>query len=179
MTIYLVFAAIILGLPLLGVLPPVRRGRAMNKLFVVTMPDPATTYPGRWQAVLAEEMVEWWTAWAIAFVIALPAALALSALPHGTAAIPLLLMGAWSLRLTPWLYRQIEYIGQGAEWIEGQRIAPDHYTDFRNYARQMRNNYRQMKHLSVDEAEAALRSRLPAARLILALLRRRIQRGAR
>lgn len=178
MLIYLAAAAALLGLPLFGLMPPVRRGRAMSKIFCVTMPDPATTYPGRWQAVLAEELTEWWAAWAIAFVIALPGALVLSALPFGAALIPLLLIAAWSLRLTPWLYREIEYIGQGAEWLEGQRIAPGHYTDFRAYARAMRNNYRQMRHLSVDEAEAALRSRLPVARFVLALMRRRIERAA-
>ena len=169
MVLFMLVAAALLGLPVFGVWPSVGQGRAWNGAWRVTMPDPLV-YGPRTRAVKAQEIAEWWTAWAGAVLIAAPIAWALAAwTPLGIAA-PLLLPIAWHWRNTTWGRARLELIGWAAEWIEGQRSAPDHYRDFDAHVAAMAGGYQIFAGADPAALTRAMRARIPMARMVLTLL---------
>ncbi len=151
---FLIFAALLLTLPVLGLSPRVAKGRAFNGAFVLRMPA-APTYGARWRSVLAQEYAEWWAAWAGALLIAAgPALLIAWALPFGWALGPLLTIGAWNWRKTRWGRRQLEYIGWAAEWVHGRKHAPALFDDLEDYARRMTGGYAVFLGISPETAAA-------------------------
>lgn len=179
MIAFAVFAGLVLGLPVLGLLPPQRRGRAFNAIAHIAMPERAH-YGARWASVLAQEVVEWWSAWAGAFVLAaLPAVLLDRLTPFGLGA-PLLAVAAWCWRRTKPGERQLEYLGWAAEWLHGRRQRLPEYRDLPLYADRMRLAYpRLFGAMTSLQVMHRLESRFWLARILLALLSRRILRLAR
>lgn len=200
MIAFAVFAGLVLGLPVLGLLPPLRQGRAFNAIAHVAMPERAH-YGARWASVLAQEVVEWWAAWAGAFLIALGPAIALAGLtptgflteawllpigaeapfPHQFGfATPLLALAAWAWRRTKAGERQLEYLGWGAEWLHGRGQRLPQYRDLPLYADRMRLAYpRLFGRMTSLQLQHRLESRFWLARILLALLSRRIGKAAR
>lgn len=179
MLIFAIVALVILGLPMLGLLPPMRQGRAFNGIAHIAMPDRTRIYRERWEPVLAQEVVEWWCAWAGAFLLALPAALALTiALPELSIAAPILAVLAWNWRKTDWGRAQLEYLGWVVEWLHGQKVAPHAYTSLADHAGQMISGYTVFSSTSQARALARLERRMWLGRILLTILAARIARGA-
>ena len=80
---YAIFASVLLIAPATGILPPVNRNAAALRetIFGVAMPPP--TIPvyegGRYRPIFARQLAKWYTAWAVALILALPFALAMAA----------------------------------------------------------------------------------------------------
>lgn len=174
MFLWLAIAAALLLAPIAGVFPPMREGRAFNAILHIAMPKPPT-YAERWIGRLAQEVVEWWAAWFVAVLLSAPAAWALSAfLPFGWAFAPLTLPIAWCWRKSDWGTRQIEYIGWPAEWLTLRRRGLTTET-FAEYV--SRASYIVFAGMTGAEIAAHMRRRLPIARVLIALLTLRINRG--
>lgn len=173
LTIYLAIAGAWLLAPVLGLWPPLHRGRAFNSAWSIAMPDPAKHYGSHWKAVYVQELVEWWCSWAAALVAMVPVAWFLSAafapqLPWGGTIIALIVAPiAWCWRNTDWGRRQLEYIGWAAEWVQlgrmGLRQGP-----LRDFAARM--SYRVLAETTPEERETALRRRLPLAHALVFIL---------
>lgn len=111
---WIIALAVLLVLVAFG--PPLKiTKRAFNSRFRVEMPPRATHYAGRWDAVLGQEITEWWARWILAFILASPVIAALYMFtPFGLAA-PILVLLAWQINEIPAVERQLEFIGWGAE----------------------------------------------------------------
>lgn len=177
MLLWLAIAAALLLAPVAGVFPPQRTGRAFNAILHIAMPA-APTYGTHWRAVQAQEVVEWWAAWLGAVVLTAPLAWALATfLPFGWILAPLPLPLAWKWRTTRRGERLLEYLGWAATWVHGRRSAPEYYTDLAAHARAMRGGYRVFDRTNEATALRNLRRAIPLARVLVALLARRIRKG--
>lgn len=176
MHFWLVLAAALLLAPIAGVWPPQRVGRALNAFAYIAMPN--DIYGARWRAISAQEVVEWWAAWAGAIALsAVPAWLVASTIPFGWAIAPLLILPAWRWRTTDTGRRVLEYLGWAATWIVGQRVAPDYYNDIEAHAARMVAGYRVFDQTSAADGLRRMRRALPLARVLIVLLSLRIRKG--
>ena len=177
--IYLaMLAGLVLLAPALGLLPPLRRGAAFNGLAHVAMPARSIYGPAH-EAVLAQELVEFWCAWAVGLAIAAPVVWLLDTFTPLGLAGPVVAMIAWRWRMTGWGTRQLEYLGWAAEWLHGQKTAPGLYANFPGFAGQLRGGYLAFAGIAPEVVEAALRRRLPLARVILFIVAARLRRLSR
>jgi len=173
--IYAAFAAAMLLAPMLGIWPTLRRGRAFNAAWRIDMPDPATTYGERWLSVYAQEIVEWWAAWAVALIVAAPAAYLLDqAVPMLGAVAIVVAQLIWLWRTTPPGRRQLEYLGWAATWVWAQRTGVDQGR-FDSFVERMA--YLVFAEIPLEHRIAAVRRRLPIARLLVTLLTLNIRRA--
>ena len=178
MLAFAIFAGLVLGLPVIGLLPPMRRGRAFNAITYIAMPV-REQYGTRWTPVLAQEVAEWWAAWAGAFLLALPLSLAVATFTPFGLATPLLAIVAWRWRTTTWGERQLEYIGWAAEWVHGLKASPGDYRDLLSYTDRMRRGYPDLfGEMTAKEARDRLEARIGLARLLVGLLALRIRRAS-
>ena len=174
---YLLYTLVVLGLPLVGLLPPTRLGRAFNGLFTIRMPDPSV-YGVRHKAVHVQEICEWYFAHLVPIVAcAVPAYLLSAYAPLGLAT-PLLPLLAWQWRTTDEGRRQCEYVGWAAEFAEGQHSAPYQYDGLTGHADQLRRGYAVFSGYTTVEIEASLKRRLPLAKALRLLLTLYIRRHA-
>lgn len=181
MIVYLAFAALVLLPALLpwNAWPPLREGRAWNGIGHIAMPDRATTYPGYWPCVHAQEIAEWWTAWAGALVIGLPVAWLLS----GTVvelASPLAAIIAWRWRMTRVGERFVEYIGWNVEILTGRKMGLTRYASDTKTAGDLWTGYPHLftaAGLTSLDALNGLRRWRWLARIVAALLHFRIRKG--
>lgn len=171
----LLFLAISVLLPVLGLLPPMARGRAFNGLFGIRMPDRTQVYLDRWDGVLAQELVEWWAAWLVAAMLAAAPVWALSTFTPLALASPILLVLAWHWRCTDWGRMQLEYLGWAAEWLHGQRTAPHEYTSLEDHAHRMVGGYEVFASTTPSQALVRLQHRFVLARALLFLLSLRLR----
>lgn len=120
MMMFLTLASLILILPVLGIWPRIKEGRAFNSIWSIAMPaEGSPKYDTRpYAALYAQELAEFWTAWAVALAIVSP----LTLLPFGQYAAIVLSPLAWKWRTTIWGERQLELIGHAAEWIVAERL---------------------------------------------------------
>lgn len=189
MLIFLAFAAILLITPILGIWPSVREGRALNTLATVWLPaDGSPKYATRPRiALAAQEVTEFWLAWAGAVVLSVPVAVVLAVIVPSVLAGPLtalLLPLAWTWRRTTWGERQLEYIGHAAEWVTAEKLGTIGYTQH-EVAGRLITGYGQsddrrtglFDHMTVFEVGQALRRRRWIARICVALLARSIRRA--
>lgn len=177
LTFFASFAAAVLLPPVVGLLPPLRKGRAFNGIAHIAMPDRTKVYFETWEPVLAQEVVEWWAAWAGAFLIALPLAFLIAGTPFAIAT-PLAAVLAWQWRNTSWGTRQLEYIGWAAEWAWAHRTGVDGYDDLDAYGDRLRRGYVEFSPMSGEEVTAALKKRLLLGRVLATLLWLRIKRAS-
>lgn len=180
MLIYAAFAALILLGALLpfNFIPPLRRGPARNEFAHIAMPDPATTYPGYWICVYAQEIAEWWIAWAGALLIGLPVAWALSGTVLAPAA-PLAALIAWRWRTTRVGERTIEYVGWGVEIAWGRRLGLARYNSDDINAANLRAGYPHLfadVGLTEDDVRAGLARWRWLARVVMVLVSLRVRR---
>ena len=115
-----------------------------------------------------------WAAWAGAFLIGFALALLLAA-TGGPAVLALSTPAwAWAWRVTPWGRRQLECLGWAAEWLHGAKVAPALYASLDLHASALKRGYHVFDDIPEEEVERQLRRRLPLARLLLALVGRRL-----
>lgn len=129
MTIYAIFAALVLFgslVPFLPV-PPVLRGRAFNNAVAVWMEDRADFYPGFWVCKLAQELGESAVRRFGALLIGAPFAWLLSSFtPFGIVSpIAAVLACLWDKPVK--IERQINLIGWAVEIELGQRLGIERY----------------------------------------------------
>lgn len=177
MIAFAVAAALVLLLPVIGLTPPLKEGRAFNGIAHIAMPDRSKIYMDKWEPILAQEVVEWWAAWAGAFLFALPLAFLIDGTPFAIAS-PLLAMLAWQWRNTSWGTRQLEYIGWAAEWAWAHRTGVPGYDDIDTYGDRLRRGYIAFSPMTAGEVTAALKKRLRLGAGLSALLSLRIKRAS-
>lgn len=183
--------AIILLLPILGIGPRQKQGRALNNMWGIVMPDPSLVYPGRWGAVRAQEVVEYWCAWFIALVLSFPVAL-LAAIYLVPPVVPLVYfiaaMACYPVRGTKMVGARLELLGHGAEWLTGRRHRMTHltqksyFTDLDVFAGQTHAGYQKGDHAffdkwSVADVKQGLIGYMGLAKFLVGILGASIRKG--
>lgn len=170
MIYYAIFVTLWLGLPILGVWPPVKHNSdgSTNGMLFITM-RPREYYPAHnqvYEAVFAQEIAEWWLKWAVAFVLAAPV-MYMFKFHLATVLVPMLAY-CWKIPLI----KQLEYIGHAVEVLVGEDTLPNYLTI---EADKMRRTYEGM---FADDIEAELQKRFGVAKTLIAILARPIRREA-
>ena len=169
MTAYLIAAAVMLGLPILGLWPvKITGSKNQNSAWFIRMRRPQDQVQPH-DAIFAQEVVEWWLRWAIAFLVALPVALSTD-----REAIQLIALLFGSLAFLPFV-KQLELIGHAAELAYARKnhgVGPE-YTA--TEARSMIRNYDCFADMTEAEVIAAMERRMPIAKALVALLWLRIR----
>lgn len=169
MTAYLIAAAVMLGLPILGLWPvKITGSKNQNSGWFIRMRRPRDQYQPH-DAIFAQEVVEWWLRWAIAFLVALPVALSTD-----REAIQLFALLLGTLLSIP-LVKQIELIGHAAELAYARKhhgAGPEYIA---TEARSMIEGYDCFRDMSQAEVIAAMERRMPIAKALIALLWLRIR----
>lgn len=166
---YLIAAAVMLGLPILGLWPIKITGSAnQNSAWFIRMRRPERqTQPH--DAIFAQEVAEWWLRWVIAFVAALPVAL--------SGAEPMVQIAAILFATLAFLpfRKQLELIGHAVElaYARWHYNAGPEYADIE--ARSMIRGYSWFKSMSVAEVVDAMERRQGLAKVLLAVLWLRIR----
>lgn len=186
LVVFMFIAALVLIGPALGLIPPIRLGRARNSMFTIQMPDRKEAYLDRWPAVLAQEVVEWIGAWIVAVVIGFiafqPIAMILPAVMEPLV-VPLVVLAVWSVRDWNWMERQLEYIGHAAEWKTGNSQGVEAYTTQRleDFAFKAWRGYQAdggcMADVSAQDVHRGIIRMERVADLLLVIGRKRIERG--
>lgn len=181
--IYLAFAGAMLLAPVLGIWPPVQWSgrRCFNSVLGIEMlPRGHQKYgplSGRYRPIYAQELVEWWLAWAVALVAVAPIAGALCLLdPMAGAGAILIAVLAWTWRNGDWGRAQLEYVGHAAEWIVADRAGLPDYAE-RDVAQRLQRGYVVFRGMTTEAVAVALRRRRGIARLLVALLALNIRRA--
>lgn len=183
--VLLALAVVTVLLPIVGIGPIVVRGeRSNNNLLFVTMRE-SGWYIARGQvyrAVLAQEIAEWWLRWAVAMVLVAP--LTLVDFGHGlsgaTGVDADALKAAWvavsALGATSWAffaYGQLDLIGRAVEVLAADRPG---YLE--KEALRMKGGTRKtFADVPVDRLTRMIAARFWIARVLLALLKRRMGRA--
>lgn len=180
MLIYGAFAVVVLLGALLpfNLVPPLRRGRAWNGLTHIAMPDPAAAYPGYWICVYAQELAEWWFAWAGALLLALPVAWLLSDTVLAPAS-PIAALVAFKWRGTDRGERLCEYIGWGVEIELGLTLGLARYASAEKNAHDLWRGYPRLfsaAGLTSRDVERGLARWRWLARIVLLLISWRVRR---
>lgn len=177
MIIWIILAVAMLVLPVLGLWPVIVRGDgARNNLALVTMPS-RQWYDREgydYRATRAQEIVEFWLRWALALAVsAWPVweiAAAVDDAKAGMLFSLLTIAGSAALTKLPFVEKQVELIGHAVEVIVADA---DGYLELE--AVRMQRGYGAMfGDMSVAEIARAVRRRFGVARVLIALLRRRI-----
>lgn len=179
--IFAALAALLLLAPVAGLWPPIGPGtRCFNAMTWITMiPRGQPKYASSpYEAILAQEVVEFWGAWLGAVLIVSPLAIAAALLfPGPMAALAVLVLPlAWRWRVTVWGERQLEYLGHMAEVITAERMGLTDYFD--QAADDLRRGYdRLFSEMTTAEVATALDRRRGVARVLLAVLALPIKKG--
>lgn len=169
------FLLIIMLVLLFMFAPPVTNGRAFNSILRVSMPNDGK-YGDRWNCILAQEIVEFWTAWIGAIILALPFIYLLSLTPFflGAILVPFI---TWKWRTLVIGEKFIEYIGHGAEILHGHKLRIPY--NIREEATSMIAGYRFFNNSTVDEIVSKMKKYMFITKAIYALSSFRIRRAHR
>lgn len=178
MLAYCLLVAVLLLLPVAGVLPIVKPGtRDMNNAYLVRL-QPADAAKWRTQSrrgVAAQEIAEWWLRWAGAAVLSAPLAWLVRDLP----AAPMLQLVALFAG-TLWAQiaaRQFDLIGHTVEIVQAEREGRTGYAS--QEAARMEHGDLDGGGMTAAEILRAVDRRRWIARALLALLSRAIWRAMR
>jgi hypothetical protein len=179
MTIYLALAALLLLLPVVGLIPPIVEGDEERNFIhrIVMRPRTDPKFMAQpYRAVLSQEVVEWYLRWLGAVTLSAGPAWLLRDAPGAVAfqVLVLLLAALWTQ--VPPLQRQLELIGHATETEVAERMGLSGYAAAE--ARRIRTAYGALfLSFTVDELAAAIERRRPVARVQVWLLQRRIARA--
>lgn len=179
MTIYLALVALLLLLPVVGLIPPIVEGDEERNFIhrIVMRPRTDAKFMAQpYRAVLSQEVVEWYLRWLGAAILSVGPAWLLRDAPGAVAFQVLMLLLAALWTQIPPLQRQLELIGHASETEVAERMGLSGYATAE--ARRMRTAYGALfLSMTVEEIASAIERRRPVARLFLALLKRRIARA--
>lgn len=175
MIIIALFAFVTLILPITGVWPPVLKNRdgAHNNAIRITMTPPERNPHESWRGILAQEVVEYWLAWAGALLLSIPACLILleAGLPFYFTPLVIFICYLWRF---PGM-KQLEYIGHAAEVVVAGEDGFDLEAYLHAEAARMRHPAAYKGVFTPDDRLAdKLRLRFGIARFLVKLLKRRI-----
>lgn len=160
-------------LPVLGLWPPVTSGEAnQNNVFRVEMVPPREQRQP-YDAILAQEIAEYWLKWVGAAILSAPVAWYVKDIPYGW--LPAILATFIATWWAKYATGQIEYIGHAVEIEYARRHfgAGDAYED--DEVAGMIRNYKAFEGLTPDEVKRGMRRRQWIVNALLVILALRIR----